>query len=189
MNERVRITSTRELQGQVEDALTAAETLQQTSLAAHQLDDQDRRRWERHDGIRSAARELNLISRRLAALLEDTPESEHAAGRTYLGTRVSRDGRQEVTVSLLDENGRRETQQLQIPAGLREAAGNTAPNWGYTGTAPALLAAALLADATQDERYALRRHRDFMREVLEQLHASIWTMEGADIAAWAEDHP
>ena len=189
MNERVRITSTRELQGQVGDALTAAEALQQTSLAAHQLDEHDQRRWELHDGTRSAARELNLISRRLAALLESTPESEHAAGRTYLGTRVSRDGRQEVTVSLLDEKGRRETLPLPPPSGLWEQDGNTAPDWGYPGTAPALLAVALLTDATQDERYALRRHRDFMREVLEKLHASVWTMEGADIAAWAEDHP
>ena len=187
MTEKVKITSARDLLGDVQDAATNAEKLRQITLLTHHEDREDQDRWERHAEARSSAQELGLISRRLTDLFRDRPEDEHAGGRTYRGSRKGH-CLAEVTVSFRSRDGETVTDQLSS----RQELLNRFPDgfeWGYAGSGPAQLALAILADATRDEEYALRRHQDFKREVISKIRGRSWTMEGADVAAWSEDHP
>ena len=111
MTEKVKITSARDLLGDVQDAATNAEKLRQITLLTHHEDREDQDRWERHAEARSSAQELGLISRRLTDLFRDRPEDEHAGGRTYRGSRKGH-CLAEVTVSFRSRDGETVTDQL-----------------------------------------------------------------------------
>ena len=61
--------------------------------------------------------------------------------------------------------------------------------WGYPGSGPAQLAAALLADLTGDGEYAVRRHQELKRDVIARILGNQWTIHGEDLAGWVRDHP
>ena len=187
MPETVRVVSSKSLLGDLEDALTDAQALAEATMACHQDDPEDTSRWEKHDEMRRTGRELELIRRRLAAVVERTPDNEHAGERTYRGERSSRHT-PEVKVLIGQGTEQAETVPLDPRNDLLNHS-RDGVEWGYAGSGPAQLALAILADATRDDGYAVRRHQEFKREVIQKIHAMIWTINGADVAAWAEDHP
>lgn len=60
--------------------------------------------------------------------------------------------------------------------------------WSYRGSGPAQLALALLADATEDDAYALCRYQDFKEDVVAGLRDG-WILTDAWIQGWAAEHP
>lgn len=56
--------------------------------------------------------------------------------------------------------------------------------WGYGGSGPAQLALALLADATGNERDAIRLHQRFKFDVIAKLPRASWELTGAEIGKW-----
>lgn len=58
------------------------------------------------------------------------------------------------------------------------------PEWGYHGSGPAQLALALMADATGDDRLAMRVYRDFKDQIVADL-ADNWRMTAGEIAKFA----
>jgi hypothetical protein len=57
--------------------------------------------------------------------------------------------------------------------------------WGYGGSGPAQLALALIADATGDDRLAVRVHQRFKAEIVAGLPDQ-WQLEAENIAAFAK---
>ena len=109
--------------------------------------------------------------------------------RTYRGTRSSRENRVNitVTVSLEAEDGTREDRSLSE----RQDLVNHSPEgfaWGYSGSGPAQLALALLADITGDGEYAARHYQRFKREFTAGIWHDRWTIHGEDLAGWVQDH-
>lgn len=185
MARQVRIPSTRQLMGDIEDAGTTAAALREITLGIQEEDPENQDVWDRHDEARRAARELVLIEKRLAKILARTPENQHAGARTYHG---SRGNGARVQVEVRGDDGARRVEPLDCRNDLTDHSPDGA-EWGYPGSGPTQLALGILADATGDDGYALRRHQDFKREVIQRITAPDWTILGADVAAWAEDHP
>lgn len=57
--------------------------------------------------------------------------------------------------------------------------------WGYGGSGPAQLALALLADATGDDRIAVRLHQPFKSQFVAAFGEE-WSMTDQEILAWAK---
>ncbi len=63
--------------------------------------------------------------------------------------------------------------------------------WGYHGSGPAQLALALLADATGDDKLALRLYQDFKRDTIanySQSEFDDWQLTQDWIRAWVLAH-
>lgn len=89
--------------------------------------------------------------------------------KRYQGTRL--DGAANVTV-----NGQALHPRLDL--------GNHSPNgfeWGYSGSGPAQLALALLADALGDDNTAWSLHQDFKRNVVAILPRAGWKLTEEEI--------
>lgn len=101
--------------------------------------------------------------------------------RYYEGTRSRRPGGQQVEVHEEEPGSVR-------PLEPRLDLWNHSPDgfeWGYGGSGPAQLALALLADALEDDRLAVRLHQAFKRDRIATIDADTWTLGAAEIRAWA----
>ncbi len=59
---------------------------------------------------------------------------------------------------------------------------------GYGGSGPAQLALAILADATGDDRLAVKLHQGFKWEVIAKLpETELWLLTRADVLNWIRD--
>jgi len=86
-------------------------------------------------------------------------------------------------------------QRVQVEVGTRITTLNprtdlwnhspTGFEWGYSGSGPAQLALALLADATGDDRLAFHLHQPFKCHFVSSFGYS-WTLTEAEILAWVK---
>ncbi len=60
--------------------------------------------------------------------------------------------------------------------------------WGYGSQGPAQLALAILADATENDGYALRHHHWFKLEIVSKLPWRNWKLTHADVMGWIREH-
>ncbi|MGL4554805.1 MAG: DUF6166 domain-containing protein [Gemmataceae bacterium] len=58
------------------------------------------------------------------------------------------------------------------------------PEWGYSGSGPAQLALALLADATGDDELAQAQYQRFKREVVAVFERDRFLITQAEIRCW-----
>jgi hypothetical protein len=73
------------------------------------------------------------------------------------------------------------------PLDLRHDLRNHSPDgaeWGYSGSGPAQLALALLADATADDELAQRHYQRFKREVVAGFERDRFLITQAEIRCW-----
>lgn len=93
-----------------------------------------------------------------------------SAGRVYVGVR--QDGQNIVTVT----EPRKGTRALPLCLDLV----NHSPDgfeWGYSGSGPAQLAVAILADFCGKDSKALKLHLVFKDEVIARLHGDKWRLD------------
>jgi hypothetical protein len=101
-------------------------------------------------------------------------------GRTYGGSRPFQVGPGEVV--------RIEPDGTETPLDPRHDLACHSPDgfqWGYGGSGPAQLALALVADATGDDKLALRTYQRFKFEIVTGL-PNIWRLDAVNIAEFAK---
>ena len=58
--------------------------------------------------------------------------------------------------------------------------------WGYSGSGPAQLALAILADHLNDDDEAVALYQEFKRLVVAKLPYRLWELSGENIDAWLD---
>ena len=180
----IEIETSSTLMGHVADATTVGQrVLENTSTGRPAPDDAQAAAEDRQECIRDALRDLEHIRKRL----EEGLAPPGANPREEVCYRGSRQKDQGAIVEMMYQD--RGCQGTLEP---RNDLWNHSPDgfeWGYAGSGPAQLALAILAQHTLDDRYAVRRHQDFKREVISHIRDNYWLIRGEEVADWIGDHP
>jgi hypothetical protein len=108
---------------------------------------------------------------------EDLNKSQHASVKLYKGKRLP-SGDHVVTDSYGNALDARQDLYNHSPTGF---------SWGYSGSGPAQLALAILADYFSNDVKALQYYHDFKWRVIAGIHTDEWILTGQEIdAAMAE---
>ena len=107
----------------------------------------------------------------------------HGAEKTYRGARLP-EGGVNVGVFWTDDAGGRRARTLPP----RNDLWNHSPDgfeWGYSGSGPAQLGLAILADATGEDEVAVREHQRFKAAFIVPLPQSEpWEIKASVVLAW-----
>jgi hypothetical protein len=106
--------------------------------------------------------------------------------RIYEGLRAESVGGAKVTVREAYANGLQTCRPLNPRYDLRRHSPGGF-QWSYSGSGPAQLALALLADATGDDALAQRHYQEFKSTFLAALYTDHWTLARGEILAWVTE--